>query len=274
MSWINTAYPFGAAWLLAGGGIGPEFLLGTFFFLVPYNYLMYGLNDVHDHASDVLNPRKGGIEGALVPPRLHRLIQVTAPLLALPFVAWLLLAGTVLSGAVLAASLFAVVAYSLPGLRFKERPFLDSLTSSFHFVSPALFALALAGVVPAPPGILGLTAFFLWGCAAHAFGAVQDVLPDRAAGIASVATVLGARRTVLLAILLWTAAGLLMLAAAWPARLAAFLVLPYLLNALPFAGVSDAGSARTNVAWRRFVGLNYFSGFLLTMLLVWHWRMA
>ena len=35
---------------------------------------------------------------------------------------------------VLAISVFAVVAYSAPGLRFKERPFLDSLTSSTHFV--------------------------------------------------------------------------------------------------------------------------------------------
>ena len=46
---------------------------------------------------------------------------------------------------VLAVSLFAVVAYSVKGLRFKERPFLDSITSSTHFVSPAVYALALVG---------------------------------------------------------------------------------------------------------------------------------
>ena len=45
--------------------------IGTLFFLIPYNVLMYGINDVFDYASDLANPRKGGIEGALLPRRLH-----------------------------------------------------------------------------------------------------------------------------------------------------------------------------------------------------------
>ena len=36
--------------------------------------------------------------------------------------------------------------------------------------------------------------------ATHAFGAVQDVVPDREAGIASIATAFGARATVRLAL--------------------------------------------------------------------------
>ena len=36
-----------------------------------------------------------------------------------------------------------------------------------------------------------LAAFFAWGAASQAFGAVQDVRADRSAGIASIATVLG-----------------------------------------------------------------------------------
>ena len=45
------------------------FVVGTLFFLVPYNLLMYGINDVFDYASDLRNPRKGGIEGGLVAAR-------------------------------------------------------------------------------------------------------------------------------------------------------------------------------------------------------------
>ncbi len=48
--------------------------------------------------------------------------------LALPFVVYLVAVGDPASWVVLAISLFAVVAYSVKGLRFKERPFLDSIT--------------------------------------------------------------------------------------------------------------------------------------------------
>jgi len=168
----------------------------------------------------------------------------------------------------LALSLFAVVAYSVPGLRFKEVPFLDSITSSFHFVSPAIFGLALAGAPLTPSLVALLVAFFFWGMASHAFGAVQDVCPDREAGIGSIATVLGAARTVRFAVGLWTAAGLLMILTAWPGPLAAVLAVPYIATALPWLRVSDEHSADANRGWKRFLWLNYVSGFVVTLLLI------
>ena len=42
----------------------------------------------------------------------------------------------------------------------------------------------------------------------HAFGAVQDVVPDRAAGIASIATAFGAARTVRIALVAWIVASM------------------------------------------------------------------
>jgi 4-hydroxybenzoate polyprenyltransferase len=169
---------------------------------------------------------------------------------------------------VLAVSLFAVVAYSVPGLRFKEVPFLDSITSSTHFVSPAIFGLAVAGAAVTPSLVALLTAFFLWGMASHAFGAVQDVCPDREAGIGSIATVLGAARTVRFAMALWALAGLLMLFTAWPGPLAAVLAVPYLVTAFPWRRVSDERSADANRGWKHFLWLNYASGFVVTMLLI------
>ena len=38
--------------------------------------------------------------------------------------------------------------------------------------------------------VAALSAFLLWGMASHALGAVQDIRPDREAGIGSIATVL------------------------------------------------------------------------------------
>ncbi|WP_420113120.1 prenyltransferase [Pseudactinotalea sp.] len=269
LSWINTAYPFAAAYLLTTREIDLALVVGTLFFLIPYNLAMYGINDVFDHASDAANPRKGGAEGALLDPSVHRVTLRVAVLLALPFVAVLVTLGGPASWLVLGVSLFAVAAYSVPVLRFKERPFLDSLTSSTHFVSPAVYGFALAGAAFTPTQLTVLAAFLAWGVAAHAFGAVQDVVPDRAGDIASVATVLGAARTVRFALSMWVCAAVLMLTTPWPGPLAALLVAPYLLAAAPYVRLSDADSYRANAGWRRFLAINYAVGFLVTMLLIW-----
>ena len=267
ISWVNTAYPFAAAYFLATGGIDWMFVVGTAFFLIPYNLAMYGINDVFDYESDLVNARKGGIEGAVLDRSHHRFILWAAAFSTIPFVAVLLTQGDVLANLVLAMSVFAVVAYSAPGLRFKERPFLDSITSSTHFVSPAVYALTLADATFTPGLWAFLAAFFLWGVASHAFGAVQDIVPDREGGLDSIGTVLGARATVGFSVLAYVGAGLLMLLTAVP--LAAVLAVPYLLNTVPYLRLNDALSMQANVAWKRFLWLNYLTGFLATMALIW-----
>ncbi|WBM80127.1 prenyltransferase [Cryobacterium breve] len=271
LSWINTAYPFAAAYIVTTGRVDALLVVGTLFFLIPYNLLMYGINDVFDYESDLRNPRKGGVEGAMLDPALHRTVLLSGIVTAVPVLgAMLVLAGTghPLSWLVLAVSLFAVAAYSVPVLRFKERPVVDSVTSSTHFVSPAVYGLVVAGAVWTPGLVALLAAFFLWGMASHAFGAVQDVVPDREGGIASIATALGAARTVRLAIGCWAAAGLLMLATGWPGLLGAVLAVPYIAAAWPFRSVSDARAETANAGWKRFLWLNFFSGFCVTMLLI------
>jgi 4-hydroxybenzoate polyprenyltransferase len=271
LSWVNTAFPFAAAYLLTTREVDLTFVLGTLYFLVPYNLAMYGINDVFDYESDLRNPRKGGVEGALLDRSLHRATIWAAIVSNVPFLVYLVIIGSPLSWLVLAISVFAVIAYSAPGLRFKERPFLDSLTSSTHFVSPALYGLVLAGAVVTPQLWMLLVAFFLWGIASHAFGAVQDILADREGGIGSIATVIGGRPTVRLAFVAYLAAGILLLFIGWPGALAAILVLPYAVNVLPFWTITDAGAESANAGWRRFLWLNFATGFFVTLLLIWFW---
>ena len=271
ISWINTAFPFAAAYLLSTREIDLTLVIGTLYFLIPYNLAMYGINDVFDYASDLANPRKGGIEGALLAPRMHRTTLWAAAVTNIPFLVYLVIVGNPASWLWLAVSVFAVIAYSAPVLRFKERPFLDSITSSTHFVSPAIVGLALAGAPATAATVITLSAFFLWGMAAHAFGAVQDIGPDREAEISSIATVIGARATVRLSLSLWVIAGAAMLLAPWPGPLAAALALPYVVNAARWWNVTDETSGSTNRAWRRFIALNYFAGFLATMILILAW---
>ena len=275
-SWVNTAYPFAAAYVMATGGrIDTALVVGTLFFLIPYNLLMYGVNDVFDYASDLRNPRKGGIEGGLVDPAdartVHRRILIACVVTTTPFVAWLLVLGRGSAGAdaTLLGVLLLVVAYSAPWLRFKERPVLDSATSAMHFVGPALYALVLVRADLGARTVWPiLVAFVLWGMASHAFGAVQDVRADRDGGIASVATVLGAHPTVVAACVAYASAAVVLLAVPWPGTLAALLPVPYALSTAAFWSVRDVDCERANAGWRRFMWLNLVTGFFVTMLLI------
>lgn len=269
LSWVNTAYPFALTYLLLAHPVHVAVIVvGVVYFLVPYNLAMYGINDVFDYESDLRNPRKGGVEGAVLDPRFHRPILIAVVVTNVPFLVALVAFGGPASSVVLAVSVFAVIAYSVAGLRFKERPVVDSVTSSTHFVSPAVYAAALAGSAPDARTLLLLGSFFCWGMASHAFGAVQDVPADRAGGIASIATVFGARPTVGIAAVLYLAAGVLALASGWPTALAALVAIPYLAMVAPFLTITDAGAERANGGWRRFLAINYVAGFLVTLLAI------
>lgn len=274
ISWINTAYPFAAAYLLSAREIDIVLVVGTLFFLIPYNVAMYGINDVFDYESDLRNPRKGGAHGAILAKELHAPTLWAAALLGAPFVVFFVVVGPPLSWLVLALSLLAVVFYSAPPLRLKERPFADSVTSSIHFFSPAVYGLVLAGAAWTPQLALILVAFALWGAASHAFGAVQDVVADREASISSIATERGAAWTVRFALVSYTVAGVAVLPTDWPGPLAALVVVPYLATVWPYRSVGDADAARATRGWDRFLWLNQLAGFLVTLLLIWWWLLV
>ena len=55
----------------------------------------------------------------------------------------------------------------------------------------------------------------------------------------------------------------------WPGMLASLLVLPYVANVAPYLGVTDDDCERANAGWRRFLWLNFLTGFLVTQLMIW-----
>ncbi|MCA9327499.1 prenyltransferase [Candidatus Saccharibacteria bacterium] len=266
ISWPNTAYPFAAAYLVTGGTLDPMFWIGTLYFLIPYNLLMYGVNDIFDYESDIRNPRKGGIEGAKEQKAFHPVIAWSAALSTVPFIVYMMIHGPLLANAVLAALVFFVLAYSVAGLRFKEKPVLDSITSSIHFVGPMVYALVLTGF--SAEYIPFVVAFFLWGVASHAFGAVQDIIPDREGGLSSIATVLGARVTTRIVLLFYLAASIILMLQGWYAFIVGAAGLIYVANVLPYLMITDKTSGRANGGWRRFIWLNLFTGFVITLVLI------
>lgn len=274
LSWINTAFPFGLAYFVITREIDGVLGVGFLFFLIPYNLLMYGINDVFDYESDLRNPRKGGLEGALLPPDLHRITVVASALLPVPFLIPLIVWGTPVSTGVLALALFVVVAYSAKGFRFKEIPFLDSVTSSLHFVLPALFGLFLAGGRISEVGAVVVAAFFVWGMASHAFGAVQDVVADREAGVSSIATVIGAKGTVRVAFALYVIAGVVLVFTPWPLPLIGVAAVGYLLAIAPWWSVADSRAESANRGWKWFLFLNFLTGAVVVLVLLEWWAIS
>ncbi|MDA8862914.1 prenyltransferase [Pontimonas sp.] len=274
LSWVNTAFPFGLTYYLYVAEFDALFVVGTLFFLIPYNVLMYGINDVFDYESDLRNPRKGGVEGALLGPELHRPMVLLSTLLPLPFLVPLILWGSLLSTGVLALALFFVVAYSAKNFRFKEIPFVDSVTSSLHFVMPAVFAMALVGAELTGLSLTLLASFFFWGMASHAFGAVQDVLADREAGVGSIATAIGAKGTVRFAVVLYLVAGLVVLVTPWPLPLIAPVALLYVGALAPWWSVSDQDAWKANRSWKWFLGLNFVAGAVVVLVLFEWWQLT
>lgn len=265
LSWINTAFPFAAGYLYFTETVDIFLLIGTLFFLIPYNLLMYGINDVYDYESDLKNPRKGGVEGAIVPKKFHALILSWSYLLPVPFVIALCVINPSATG-VLLAVLFFVIAYSAKGLRFKELPFLDSITSSLHFVGPLIYALSVVGwPAQAWPAVI---TFFLWGIASQSLGAIQDVSADKAAGIRSIATVIGARSTAIFSYVAYFIACLLMLyQGGWAASAVALVGGAYLVNIVPVLKQPNESSLARR-AWKRFLWINYCAGAVVTIILL------
>jgi len=72
-------------------------------------------------------------------------------------------------------------------------------------------------------------------------------------------------------VLAYVAAGVAMLFTGFPGIVAAALVIPYVLSTAPFWSIRDEDAEAANRGWRRFLGLNFLSGFVVTMLLIAYW---
>ena len=270
ISWVNTALPFVGGVLAAGAGesLGGWLLAPILWWGAGYNLYLYGINDLYDRASDAANPRKGGAEGALL--RGRDVAPLRVALVAAGLVPGLIMAVALPAPAnlmPLIAILFATL-YSAPWfVRARAVPLLDSVVSSIHFLIPPIAGLLL-GVEVDSVWIAPLAALALWGVASHALGALQDVSADKRSGIATVATLLGERRTSQLILLAYLLAALPLLAQ--PSvlmQIAAAIPIVSGCSVLPLLrGTPNWGTARA--AWRRFLWLNAPLGAVASILVL------
>lgn len=252
--WLNTATPCVLAVVLAGGPPGVGALALVAWATWPLNLFVYALNDLFDHAEDAYNPRKGWSEGAHLSRRQLRRLVALGCAIELPFVLGFALTGTATSTLALLAVHAVALAYSVPPLRLKSRPGLDSLANA-GYVLPFVFALAWLDV--ADPPWRATLAFACWTVGAHAFAAIADRDVDGEAGVHTIAVALGARTSAHVAVAAYGVAAV----ALWPSHplMVAVLVLYALI-----AWWATADPDAAHRAYRVFMGLNVAVGFAVT----------
>ena len=163
----------------------PTILDLEFYFLIPANILIYGVNDMCDYETDKLNPKKQSYE-TLVTPVMHPALWRWIAFTTIPFLFLTIRKPALISFGVF---IFCAVFYSLPPIRAKARPFLDALFSAGHYVATGVFGYYIGGGDGIP--YVGILAGMLWATAMHAYSAVPDIDADTKAGIPTIATFLG-----------------------------------------------------------------------------------
>lgn len=202
--WINTVGPAVIGMWLTGALWRVEALPILLWLTLPFNLLIYGVNDIFDRETDAKNPRKGTLEGARIAPSEVSPIWRGVLISNAPFVAYFFWRFP--GGAVVWMLLYTVIflGYSVPPLRFKARPYMDSLSNA-AYAFPLVFVPLALKFSPVWPVAIGLMA---WSAAKHTFDAVQDVDEDRKVGITTTAVRLGPRGVVLWSGVLWALATL------------------------------------------------------------------
>lgn len=277
-SWPITALPFAVAAYDAGGGFGPAVILGTLYFLGPYNLLLHGLDAGHRTwaLADPRAPTSEVDEDAdSIAVADARVTRLAIALTNLPFLAVLVLVSGPAAGLAFLLTVAAALAYSMPPIRTSGRPVLDSVTSAMHIVLPAACGFLVAGRVLADLPWLALAVFASWAVATDMLGAIANHARDRAAGAASIATAFGPRMTAVFCLVGYAVATALSAAMGRPGALAAlglglYVLLPVMVLLAPRNEPAEMEAAASR-AWTGFLGLRYVVGLWLALLLLRHW---
>jgi 4-hydroxybenzoate polyprenyltransferase len=202
--WINTVGPATVGMWLSGDLWRWDFLPLLLWLTLPFNLLIYGVNDIFDRETDAKNPRKGTLEGARIRVEEVRPTALGVLLTNLPFLLYFVF--VLPSSATLWMLLYVLlfVGYSVPPARFKARPYLDALSNAAYAFPLVFVPLTLIAPILWPAAV-GLMA---WSAAKHTFDAVQDVDEDRRVGIETTAVRLGPRGVVLWSGFFWALATL------------------------------------------------------------------
>lgn len=232
-----------------------ENILLFLYFLIPANIMLYGVNDYFDRDIDEDNPKKDDKETSYRENLTTDFIVGLSASLSVPVALILPSEAYPAMISFLLLSLF----YSAPPLRFKARPFLDSLSNGLYILPLAVTYTALTQSFP--PATIFL-AGWLWTMAMHTFSAIPDMVPDRKAEIKTTATFLGRKNTYIYCTVVWSLSSIV--AGLYNVFAGAFLIFyPLLCAGFYFSSLEDSE------AYWYYPYINAFIGMILTLAALW-----
>jgi 4-hydroxybenzoate polyprenyltransferase len=160
---------------------------------IPFGVIAYGINDIHDQRSDELNPRKGTLDGARLKPPEVRTLGFVIIAMALLSILVATTTANVPNVVAMFVLLFLTLGYSMPPIRFKEKPPFDSLASggiclATFFLGSSFGTLSQTMIFKAVLLSVAVTAI-------HMFSTLMDMTPDARAGQRTFALKYGGRLT-------------------------------------------------------------------------------
>nr|WP_246030995.1 UbiA family prenyltransferase [Rhodoluna limnophila] len=189
--WINTIGTTLMAVWLTGDLWRWDSIWLLIWVTLPFNLLIYGINDIFDQETDNINIRKGGFGGAKIDPREVPWITWGVILTNAPFLIFFGLNYSLEANIWIWAYSITFLFYSAPPARFKGRPFLDSISNADYAFPLAFVPLALGE----EPIWLAVFALMAWSLAKHTYDAIQDIDEDAFVGIKTTAVYLGVNKS-------------------------------------------------------------------------------
>lgn len=203
--WPSTFFAFLLGVLFSHHPISPKEIAFACIWAFPYSLWLCTVNDLSDKATDNLNKFKGKISGIKVQTNEDSFIKKLA-ILSLAII----LAPTIFFANLqtLFTSVLAIIipfCYSIPLIRLKEKPFLDSLSNGAFVTTVFLTGYFLNGATEISPITIQACLGFLFGVSGvHVVGALRDYSSDKKAGVRTISVALGQRQSALVAACFFT----------------------------------------------------------------------
>ncbi len=230
--------------IVYAGGVSFEMLWWMLpwglWYLLCGNIIIYGVNDIADFDTDQHNAKKSTHE-ELVRPEYHGglWLWVIASIVIGAAMLFMLPQSELLLGSIIfSLFLFFGLGYSLPPIRAKSVPLVDSVFNILYLL-PGLFSfMLLTGTLP-PWNIV--ISGLCWVMGMHVYSAVLDIVSDAKAGLWTTATVLGQQGALYWCFTLYSLSAVMMMLSSvglgvamlvYPLLMITTIILPYRLSEL------------------------------------------
>lgn len=182
-----------------------QLVIFSIFFSFPANLLIYGVNDIYDYETDILNTKKSNYEKILSPLK-HKRLWLIIGFFMLPFIPFLFFVNRPTLYTII-VFLFMGLFYSATPIRAKSKPPLDILFSSIIYISPGLIGYLITGNTKIE--WLAVIGGLVWAFAMQTYSAVPDIKADTTSGVETLATKLGEKNALWFCLAAYALAGVI-----------------------------------------------------------------